>query len=820
MTTRIVIVALAVSALLAACDSTRGGPKPKPTGITPNEICTACSDNTIVQISGNGFSPAVKHPLTDKPVLLMPRVFLVASDGTQWEADQATVTLADAEGGDQVLSFTIPYNAVEPTESGAESIDYDIKIVNPNGNVGWLRAADGLGLTVVAPTFYDLLRIEPPFGWQGADTTVTIFSNGGFVSTPTAYMILHDDDPEADHERIDFEHVAFIDASTITAVVPAGAELGVYDVYVVNPAPSNAIGVLESGFTVVSQPVPNVIWVVPNRGSTQDDTDVTIYGANFRDPVRVELLDEELQAIVTIDSHTSVGDTEIQTVFPTSTMDVGVYLVRVTNTDEGSYGTWAAFLVTNPAGNLNLFEESSMMVTGRRMLAGLFANDELGNRYIYAIGGDAGDQGSPFDTVELTQLSNFGDLGTWREQKHRLNVPRTGASAVTVPVYDPEGSPWIPVKSYIYVVGGYSDAGEVLDTVERAQVLSASDAPVITSAEPGGDAGTLSEGTWYYMVSAVLDAADPDNPSGETAPSNEAIVTLGAEGSISLTWDPVTINSLEATGYRIYRTDEVNGASHTEHLIAEVTDTSYTDTGDDAGTESPNYAGSTGVFTILPETLGSPRWGHQAVLTHDEGGDRYLYVLGGKDNAAGGYLASVEYAPIDENGLNAAFETGGATAMGYPRAFFSAVVEDQSNINTFPGDGSRLWAMGGVTDGDTTNTLEESDIANGGGNGAWTENGHSVQNAAGTMAVITNNKLFIVGGATNVNDTDFQNITPNGRDTEFDENGDISGSINSTANSLLAPRALGIGLYGAGFIYFFGGTSDGSDALATTERTF
>jgi hypothetical protein len=819
MTRAITIIALIIAAAFAGCDPQRDGPTPKPTGIAPNEICTACGPNPV-QISGTGFSPAVKSPLGDKASLLMPRVFLVGGE-TEWEASQTTVTLASADGGGQVLSFEIPFEAVGPTESGAASVSYDVKIVNPNGNVGWLRAADGLGLTVVAPTFFNLLRIEPPFGWQQADTTVTIFSNEGFVSTPTAYMRLHSDDPEAEPaEPVNFEHVAFIDASTITAVVPAGAELGVYDVFVVNPPPSNAIGVLESGFTVVSQPVPNVITVVPNRGTTQDDTDVTIYGANFREPVRVELLDEELQAAVTLDSHTSVSDVEIQTVFPTSSMDVGVYLVRVTNTDEMSYGTWAAFLVTNPAGNLNLFEESSTMTTGRRMLSGLFANDDLGNRYVFAIGGDGGAGGEVYDTVELTQLSNFGDLGSWREQKHRLNVPRVGASAVTVPVFDPEGSPFIPVRTYIYVVGGFSDGGEVLDTVERAMVLSASDAPVITSADAGTAVGTLEEGTWYYMVSAVLDAADPDNPSGETAPSSEAIVTLGAEGSISLTWDPVTINSQAAVAYRVYRTDEVNGSSHTEHMIAEVTDTSYTDTGEAAGTESPNYAGSTGVFTVLAETLGSPRWGHQAVLTHDENGDRYLYSLGGKDAEAGGYLDSAEYAPIDENGLNAAFETTGATAMGYPRAFFSAVVEDRSNINTFPSDGSRIWAMGGVTDGDTTNSLEESDIANGGGNGAWTENGHTVQDAAGTMAVITNNKLFIVGGATNVNDTDFDNITPNGRDTEFDENGDITGSINSTANSLLNPRALGIGLYGAGFIYFFGGTSDGQDALATTERTF
>ncbi|MBW2279039.1 MAG: fibronectin type III domain-containing protein, partial [Deltaproteobacteria bacterium] len=754
--TKAIAITLVVSAITwIGCDPTRDGPTPKPTGIAPNEICTACGDN-IVQISGSGFSPAVKGPLTDGKELEMPRVWLVAPDGAENEISPATVTLAKAEGEGQVLSCTIPFQSVGPTESGAESVSYDIKIRNPNGNVGWLRAADGNGLTVVAPTYYDLLRIEPPFGWQDTDTTVTIFSNEGFVSTPTAYMIMHDDDPEAEHDRIDFEHVAFIDSSTITAVVPAGAELGTYDVYVVNPDPSNAIGVLESGFTVVDEPVPTVIWVVPNRGSTQNDTDVTIYGANFRDPVQVELLDEELQAAVTIDSVTPISDSEIQTTFPTSTMDVGVYLVRVTNLDEMSYGSWAAFLVTNPAGNLNDFEGSSGLTTGRRMLAGCFANDDFGNRYVMAIGGDTGDGGEVLDTVELA--------------------------------HDSDGSPWIPVKTYVYVVGGFSDSGEVLDTVEVAAMLTATEAPVITSAEASTEAGTLDAGSWYYMVSAVLDADDPDNPGGETAASDEAVVTLLEDGAITVSWDALTVNGQPAVAYRVYRTDEVDGASWTEHMIAEVTDTSYTDTGETAGTESPNAPGSTGVFTVLSETMGSGRWGHQALLTHDENGDRYLYVLGGKDAEAGGYLDSAEWAPLDENGLMGGFETTGSTAIDYPRAFFSAVVEDQSNINTFPSDGSRIWAMGGVTDGDTTNTLEESDIANGGGNGAWTENGHSVQDAAGTMAVITNNKLFIVGGATNVDDTSFDNITPNGRDTEFDENGDITGSINSTASSLLEPR--------------------------------
>ena len=75
----------------------------------------------------------------------------------------------------------------------------------------------------------------------------------------------------------------------------------------------------------------------------------------------------------------------------------------------------------------------------------------------------------------------------------------------------------------------------------------------------------------------------------ETAPSNEEVIPLSAEGAISLSWNAVEVNGQPAVGYRVYRTDEVNGSSWTEHLIAEVDGTSYTDTGDAPGTESPNY---------------------------------------------------------------------------------------------------------------------------------------------------------------------------------------------------------------------------------------
>ena len=88
------------------------------------------------------------------------------------------------------------------------------------------------------------------------------------------------------------------------------------------------------------------------------------------------------------------------------------------------------------------------------------------------------------------------------------------------------------------------------------------------------------------------------------------------------------------------------------------------------------------------------------------------------------------------------------------------------------------------------------------------------------MGLIVNDKLFILGGASVANDTAFSNILDGGRDVNFNASGGITGSINSTANSLLGARALGIAVAGSGFFYFIGGTSDGTNALATVERTF
>lgn len=806
---------LAAIMATTACHDDKG-PRPDIISVSPETICTGCGDSTLV-ITGTNLSSAVKDALVESPSVALPEVTLISPDGeaTAVPTDGSSLTTTD---GEQTLTVVVPRNLVPPTLEGEPEILYDLKVKNPSGRA---RTVEGAVL-VVPPNNLGLTGIDPPFGWNEVRTNVTITCDGWFISTPTAFITMNG---TADADPVMLDNVAFIDENTITAVVPAGAPVGIYDVTVTNPGDDGAYGMLPGGFAVVSQPVPSIFTVVPSRGTTQDDTQVSIFGENFRDPVRVELINQDGEAAVSIEDATFVSDGQIDAVFPTKTqsgdLPTGPYLVRVINTDEETYSTYSAFLVTNPAGNLNVFEESSIMLTGRRMLAGVFGNDVLGNRYVYAIGGDTGDDGEVLDTIELSQLSMFGDLGPWKEQASRLNVPRVGAAAVTVPVFDDSVSQYVPVRTYIYVIGGLSDDGEVLSSLERAVILSPDDAPVITDVATSAGAGALAEGTWYYKVAAVLPGADPDNPGGETLASDEVVASLAADGSITLSWEPAQTDGDLPTGYRVYRTDEPDGVSQSEHMIAQVTGTTFVDDGVDAGDQPARFPGSTGDFQLVEDALGTGRWGHGAALLHDDSDEGLIFVLGGKDAPAGGVVGTSEWVSVDVDGQISVFSDAGTTGMTDPRAFFATVVEHAGNVSGYPGEGSRLWVMGGIgTDGTTLDTLEESDVSTGGGNGAWTVNDKKVQSAAGVMSVITNEKLFCLGGAADADDTTFGSVTPNGRDTEFDEDGNITGSINSTASSLIEPRALGIGLQGAGFIYFIGGTSDGTDAVATTERTF
>ena len=770
-----------------------------------------------------------------------------------------TITLdADppVEGQDVVVASATEASATFDLEGVSEGT-YSVTVQNPDGCSFTLEEA----FTVAAPVIFDLAGLEPPFGCTCERTSVTITSDGDFVSTPQVQMRAS----AGGGEVIRFERVAFVDASTVTAVVPEGAALGDYDVTVVNPPENGREGILEEGFRVVALPVPSIEAISPARGEPGDDVDVEIFGENFRNlegEVRVELIDRDGAVAVTgIGSAVVDGDDQvladgepgqrITSTLPLDNVQQDIYLVRATNLDEETFSNFSNFQVasTGPDGNLAAFEPSAPLNTGRRMLAGADARDPLGNRHIYAIGGDTGSGGEILRSVEVAQLGAFGNLGSWDAGGHELQTPRVGAAAVTVPIFDPDGSPFIPVRTFLYVLGGMDESGNVLDTIERALVLNPDDAPRITSIEPSAVDGSLDAGTWYYRVSAIMPDDPnvfPDNPGGETLPSDEEILTIEAEtGAIDLEWEPVVIDGVEAVAYRVYRTPEVNGVSNTQRLLVDnLEETSYTDTGaDDVGDLTPLPPGATGVWIPQEEGLAQARWGHGAALVDDPSdlGDVFIHVLGGRQNPEGaaeaGYLSSIERSSVGR--LDG--ELGGFAIEGTPigqredvdeigLAFFSLAVQTPENVSEFDGI-ARFLVLGGVgQDADTANNqaqffFEFSEVGEGGTNGDWQAYDGEMNEAqvrrAGAMAVIAAEKLFSMGGAGDVqDDLGFRRVTDSGMDVGFDEDGALDSPVQAAGETMNDPRALGAVVFRAGFIFFIGGTSDGEDALATVERTF
>ena len=762
-------------------------PPPDITAINP--ASSAPGKIVNVTLTGTGFLSTMTVTLGATPPVTCTNV-VVSADGTS-----ATCTL---------------------DLTGVTPGTYDILVDNGDG------CTDTLPMAFTVGNEFILTGIDPPFGCTCSETSVTISSAAGFASTPRVEMRPHG---QATPVTV-LKRVAFVDSSTLTAVVPSGMALGNYDVTVIDPPSAPGTGVLDNGFRVVALPIPTIEQVVPDRAPPNTSVNLQIFGNNFRSPVTVEFLNRTGTVVATatsapVISATQIGNTTTPVVITTPGTE-DAYLVRVTDDDEMTYSTWSAFIVgaTGSSGNLHTFTTSTTLTTGRRMLAGLSARDDLGNTFIYAIGGDTGGATpTVLDTVEVAQLSRFGALAAWRQEKpsNKLTTTRAAPVAVAVPIFGTD--PFIPVKTYVYVTGGRDAGGAVLGTVERAVVLRNADAPRITAIAPATATGTLAAGTWYYKVSAIV--SDPDNAGGETLPSDEEILTIsGAQTAIDLTWSAVP----NATGYRVYRTAMVDGVSQQELLIASPTGTSYTDTGATASAEPPLPPGSLGVWSVQTPTHGI-RWGHQAaVITDNQGaaGGRSLYVLGGKSDATTGYLATIERAPIDAAGQLGAFTTAGTTVMSTPLAFFSLVVETAQNVSGFGGV-ARLFTLGGVGTAGASSEILQSDIATGGGNGAWSipfTNAGLLTNRGGNMAVIASEKLWSVGGAQMATSTAFSNIGSVGYDTSFNSSGALIAPTSSAANLLPAARALGAPIVGSGFIYFVGGTSDGTNATNTTFQTF
>lgn len=676
-------------------------------------------------------------------------VYIVPSDG----GDAIPLTSVDDSDLRKVMA-TVP----DAVPTGI----YDVRVDGTTGQCA--TAVLPAGLTVVNETNIDLLSVSPEFGWTSSATAVTLRTDGGLVSTPRVFLSPTTVTTAA---AVALQAVTFVDATTLTALIPVGLPADSYNVIIVNP--DGAVGVSESDterFRVTAAPPPTITMVTPGSVPNGSQT-IDIAGSDFRTPAVSLECHIDGGALSQLDATVdSSSDTLITADVEFGTMADAFCIVRVTNTDNDTFADFSALKVTNLAEKLFPFALGPELNIGRRALSGAAGRVSSAARYLYAIGGDDGipvDDGTGtmvvsnvFDSVEASAVDIYGMPRPFAVLDQALNTPRALAGAVTI-------------GRFIYVVGGTADGVTSLATVERAYILSPDERPFIK--DMGLTVGTTGPGAgvFYYKLAAIMDDADPFNPGGETLPSEAVVVRLptlhGYAVQVTLDWDKLD----GAVGYRIYRSPTAGTAAGAEELLAELGDVdTFTDDGDVTDdSKAPLRTGSLGVWHIPEDGGGNPlaldtgrRGAGVTVAMNPNGTDAHIYVVGGRTDLADAaeYASDYEMAVIHIAGDNSqtvlhnfAIEDETLAAGRWLLGAYWANPENASNVGTT----HYIYAGGGATGaaGTLVNDVDAATIdwSSGGVLLAWDSltAGSNMVNHAGYGALVANNYLYAFGGKAN-----------------------------------------------------------------------
>ncbi|HWE26352.1 MAG TPA: IPT/TIG domain-containing protein, partial [Polyangia bacterium] len=620
-----------------------------------------------------------------------------------------------------------------------------------------------------------------------------------FASTPRAWL-------DIGGVLKPLTNVAFNSAGSITGTVPMGQTVGgPYDLIVQNP--DGSVGLLATAFKVVDMPVPQVTSIDPASVPTNFSGTIKIFGSNFRAPIKVEYYAQG--GTPTTVTSTLVSATEVDFTYPA--LAQGAYVLRVTDTDEGTYGEFSALAVINSSLNIVGWTDVTATPLPNPTMRHGAAGGQVSTaaRYLYVVGGDGGGATpTRYDTTQMASVDKYGNVGTWFIAHNKLATARTRLQLIDVPSSTGAGG-------YLYAVGGEAASGAVA-TVSRAKILLPSEAPQLSGTKVSLG-GMLARGTWYYRVSAVLDGTDVANPLGETLTSQEAAAHTVDGSKVTLTWSAVP----KAASYRVYRTAMVNGTSQTEVLLADsVSMTTFVDDGTTApGTATPLAQGELGVWVDVA-ALNTPRRSLGLAMAHDPTGNAYLYAVGG-DKAASGtpatadLLDTYEYANLGSDGLTLAAWTQDAThKLVVPRTMLQSPVGEHATSPSVVAPASYVYAVGGYTGGTPLAVQDNYESATVAADGSltWAAGLTSNKIHAGLSSIIVADQMFMLGGIDALPMGDAakaQYATPpafaNNFSTDPASIHDLGGAENIAALTGF--------IWQSAHFYLLGGTTDGTAAL-------
>lgn len=692
---------------------------------------------------------------------LAQKVEIIDSSGNRTE-----LTSFDSPVRPNRIIATVPLDDPNNTGNPIPAGDYEVSVTS---NFGCESVLNGQ-VTITDSLTLALEMIDPAFASPTQPTAVTITATDPapagevqFESTPRVYL----NPTTGGQVATAVQAVVFESATTLTAVIPAGLTPGQYDLIVVNP--SGAVGLLSAAVTVTTNEPPIVTAVSPSSLDAAVSNTATIFGTGFETEPANAIVDLECRdfstgasvssGAVTVDSAT--GGTELGVTIDASSIPIGaVCVVTVTNSD-GSAFRYSAISFKNgtaPAATLNPWTISALTMNEARRAPGLEAGrPTFRSRFLYVAGGDDGTAANTKATVESIGVDAFGSLDAvngWIYQRNNLANAYVAGSTTSSPR---AFAGMARVGRFLYLTGG-TNGTTPTNTVLRAQVLDPLDGPEIVDldAELGDGSNGLTEGLWYYKVSALFPDSDPSNPGGESLPGEVLNVQLPAVNEniiLTLNWEQVA----GASGYRVYRTAAADGSVDNLELLVEVsggTTTSYRDTGGTTdNTVTPMPQGSTGVWHSV-SSLATARSAHATVAVPDpaNASQYFLYAVGG-DNGSGpvntGEYATVTIAgdgsqtisawtPLADTLSTAVSELGGFVVTPLD----TDVIVDGTGTDTF------VYFGTGYTGTTATGTMNVAEIAADGQITAFTSPGDGpTPGRAGSAYFAGGGFLYILGGA-------------------------------------------------------------------------
>ena len=189
-------------------------------------------------------------------------------------------------------------------------------------------------------TYLQVISVTPAEADRSFATNITVIGDG-FQATPILKL--------GNYQLTD---VRFINSRQLTAVVPSGLPVGIYDLFVINPGGATVL--LAQGFSVTDEG-PSINFMLPTQSIAGVETTLNLYGQNFAENAVVRfggqtLLPEWIDA------------TYLRVTLP-STLAAGDYAVVVQNLDGGTATAPTLYTLLSDLNNDDLYASSNQLWT-------------------------------------------------------------------------------------------------------------------------------------------------------------------------------------------------------------------------------------------------------------------------------------------------------------------------------------------------------------------------------------------------------------------------------------------------------------------------